>query len=72
MYPQMNDYYKKANSQDDVIGNSKQQPLVLINTFFLDPNQSNLLESKIYQSIQQLKEEEENKFEHRKKPQKKK
>ncbi len=72
MYPQMNDYYKKANSQDDVIGNSKQQPLVLINTFFLDPNQSNLLESKIYQSIQQQKEEEENKFEHRKKPQKKK
>ena len=71
MYPQMNDYYKKANTQDDVIGNSKQQPLVLINTFFLDPNQTNLLESKIYQSIQQLKEEEENKFENRKKPQKK-
>ena len=73
MYPQMNDYYKKANSQDDVIGNSKQQPLVLINTFFLDPNQCNLLESKIYQSIQQIKDEEENKFENRnKKPQKKK
>ena len=68
----MNDYYKKANSQDDVIGNSKQQPLVLINTFFLDPNQCNLLESKIYQSIQQIKDEEENKFENRNKKPKKK
>jgi len=53
MYPQMNDYYKKAKSQDEVLG-GESQPLVLLNSSLLDPTQVNMMiESKIYSSLQQ-------------------
>ncbi len=53
MYPQMNDYYKKAKSQDEVLG-GENQPLVLLNSSLLDPTQVNMMiESKIYSSLQQ-------------------
>jgi len=53
MYPQMNDYYKKAKSQEEVLG-GENQPLVLLNSSLLDPTQVNMMiESKIYSSLQQ-------------------
>ena len=53
MYPQMNDYYKKAKTQDEVLG-GESQPLVLLNSSLLDPTQVNMMiESKIYSSLQQ-------------------
>ena len=53
MYPQMNDYYKKAKSQEEVLGGNN-QPLVLLNSSLLDPTQINMMiESKIYSSLQQ-------------------
>ena len=60
MYPQMNDYYKKAKTQDDILGRES-QPLVLLNSSLLDPTQVNkLIESKIYSSLQQKDDERNN------------
>ena len=60
MYPQMNDYYKKAKTQDEVLG-GESQPLVLLNSSILDPNQVNqMIESKIYSSLQQKDEDRNN------------
>ena len=57
MYPQMNDYYKKAKTQDEVLG-GENQPLVLLNSSLLDPTQVNMMiESKIYSSLQQKDDE---------------
>ena len=57
MYPQMNDYYKKAKTQDEVLG-GENQPLVLLNPSLLDPTQVNMMiESKIYSSLQQKDED---------------
>ena len=69
MYPQMNDYYKKANSQEEVLG-GENQPLVLLNSSISDPNQVNIMiESKIYSSLQQ---KDEDKFNRNMKKKKKK
>ena len=47
------DYYKKAKTQDEVLG-GESQPLVLLNSSLLDPTQVNMMiESKIYSSLQQ-------------------
>ena len=60
MYPQMNDYYKKAKTQDEVLG-GESQPLVLLNPSLLDPTQVNMMiESKIYSSLQQKDEDRNN------------
>ena len=60
MYPQMNDYYKKAKTQDEVLG-GESQPLVLLNSSLLDPTQLNMMiESKIYSSLQQKDEDRNN------------
>ena len=57
MYPQMNDYYKKVKSQDDVLGGNN-QPLVLLNSSLLDPNHiNNMIESKVYSKLQQKDED---------------
>ena len=53
MYPQMNDYYKKAKTQEDILG-GESQPLVLLNSSLIDPTQVNkMIESQIYSSLQQ-------------------
>ena len=60
MYPQMNDYYKKAKTQDEVLG-GESQPLVLLNSSLLDPTQLNMMiESKIYSSLQQKDDDRNN------------
>ena len=60
MYPQMNDYYKKAKTQDEVLG-GESQPLVLLNSSLLDPTQVNMMiESKIYSSLQQKDDDRNN------------
>ena len=60
MYPQMNDYYKKAKTQDEVLG-GESQPLVLLNSSLLDPSQLNMMiESKIYSSLQQKDDDRNN------------
>ena len=60
MYPQMNDYYKKAKTQDEVLG-GESQPLVLLNSSLLDPTQVNMMiESKIYSSLQQKDDDRSN------------
>ena len=60
MYPQMNDYYKKAKTQDEVLG-GENQPLVLLNSSLLDPSQLNMMiESKIYSSLQQKDDDRNN------------
>ena len=57
MYPQMNDYYKKAKSLEEILG-GENQPLVLLNSSLLDPTQVNMMiESKIYSSLQQKDED---------------
>ena len=57
MYPQMNDYYKKVKSQDDVLGGNN-QPLVLLNSALLDPNHiNNIIESRVYSKLQQKDED---------------
>ena len=62
MYPQMNDYYKKAKSQEDVLG-GENQPLVLLNSSLLDPTQVNMMiESKIYSSLQQKDDDRLNRY----------
>jgi rRNA processing protein Krr1/Pno1 len=62
MYPQMNDYYKKAKSQEEVLG-GENQPLVLLNSSLLDPTQVNMMiESKIYSSLQQKDDDRNNRI----------
>ena len=62
MYPQMNDYYKKAKSQEEVLG-GENQPLVLLNSSLLDPTQVNMMiESKIYSSLQQKDDDRANRI----------
>jgi hypothetical protein len=47
MYPQLNDYYKKAKNKQELIGNN---PLVIINTSIFD-NNNNIFENRIYDAI---------------------
>ena len=59
MYPQLNDYYKKANTQSEIIGNSQNVPLVLLNTTLLDQNQgNNALDNCMIANMQNEKDEE--------------
>ena len=63
MYPQLNDYYKKASTQSEIIGNSKSVPLVLLNTTLLEQNQNNgdnnPLENCMIENIQNQEDEDE-------------
>ena len=52
MYPQLNDYYKKAKNKQELIGNN---PLVIINTSVFDTN--NTFENRIYDAIIQNQKE---------------
>ena len=65
MYPQLNDYYKKAKNKQELIGNN---PLVIINTSVFDSN--DVFENRIYDAI--IKNQKENQDEKKNKKHKKK